>query len=84
MSSNKTKYPDISEAQGKSNSNILQFTCCCACNGTFQQVTVKGYGNWTSAKGRYFMPFSNCAPLFHATLVTFCLFIFILMNYNVA
>lgn len=85
MSSNKTKNPDISKAQGKSNSDVLQFTCCCACNGTFQQVTVKGYGNWTSAKGRCFMPFSNCAPLLHVTFVlTFCLFVFLLMYYNVA
>lgn len=65
--------------------DVLQFTCCCACNGTFQQVTVKGYGNWTSAKGRYFMPFSNCAPLLWVTSVlTFHLFIFILTYYNVS
>lgn len=85
MNSNKTKNPDVSKAQGKSNSDVLQFTCCCACNGTFQQVIVKGYGNWTSAKGRCFMPFSNCAPLYHVIFVlTFCLFIFLLMYYNVA
>lgn len=85
MNSNKAKNPDISKAQGKSNSDVLQFTCCCACNGTFQQVTVKGYGNWKSAKGRCFMPFSNCAPLFHVIFVlVFCLFIFLLMYYNVA
>lgn len=31
------------------------------------------------------MPFSNCAPLFHVIFVlVFCLFIFLLMYYNVA
>lgn len=81
----KLKILTYQKVQGKCKSDVLQFTCCCACNGTFQQVTVKDYGNWNSAKGRCFMPFSNCAPLFHVIFVlVFCLFTFLLMYYNVA
>lgn len=81
----KLKTLTYQKAQGNSYSDVLQFTCCCPCNGTFQQVTVKDYGNWRSAKGRCFMPFSNCAPLFHVIFVlVFCLFIFLLMYYSVA